>query len=515
MPHFFVDGHTYDPCLKLFIDDHHVRNLFAVERKWGRPQRPAEPVLGDIDGRCLAWGCVRQDAGRFRLWYQSVLQANCHEIAEAGVWGRGDDFGYFPDRHPDACRETQTSVLSYAESDNGLDWHRPQLDLLEWQGSTANNIVMDGSAAAKQFDGAITNLDTVSVVIDEDAPGHERYKLFCHWETVHVWDNVVAKLGRSDACMERFWKPRGKYICVSGDGIHWQPELRFAKKPAGGGDYSGITRDHRHARWWCNDRAPVGLPDIGFRSAGLCTSDDLLHWPETVEQVIYPDAADDWSMRYQHHGMIPFTYGDQDLGYLELSLAGCPVANHLLTHREGRRWNKAGDRPLIEVGPTGSFDDTLVNAMRNPPLVVGDELIIPYNARTSGSIGFQHFTGQRQGHLALARLRLDGFAALTVNRDAVMRHRKPAYIQTQPIEVQADALHVNIAAHGGSARVALLDEAAQPIEGFTLDNCGPLAEDAVRAAVRWKGHADLRPLRGRAVMVLIELAAGSVWSVRL
>ena len=72
--------------------------------------------------------------------------------------------------------------------------------------------------------------------------------------------------------MERFWAHRAKYLTTSPDGIHWEAPFVRIKNSAGGGDYSGVNRDFRNRRWWYNDRAPVGLPGVGFRSAGLCVS---------------------------------------------------------------------------------------------------------------------------------------------------------------------------------------------------------------------------------------------------
>ena len=517
MAEHFPRGNLHDPSLHLFLDDYHVRNVFAMKRTFGRPRKLEEPALQDIEGRSLAWGCVRQEAdGRFRCWYQSTLQDNVHEMVDAEVWGRGTDYGFYPERHPAACREWQTSILSYAESEDGLHWHRPELGLFEWRGSKQNNIVLDCRRAAEQFGGAITNLDTISVLIDEDAPASERYKLICHWETLHIHDNQVSKLDRPEEDMQRFREPRNKYLVTSPDGIRWNSPLIFVKGCAGGGDYSGVTRDHRNGRWWFNDRAPVGMPGVGFRSAGLCSSADLLDWPENVEQIVHPGQYEDWGRRYQHHGMTPFNYGDQDLGYLELSIQGAPVAMVLLSHRDGQRWQRAhGDGALLEVGPRGSYDDRVLNVMRNPPMVVGDELIIPYNGRTVDTLGYDHFRGRQIGSLGLARMRLDGFAGFEVDPLAVYRHGTAAVIQTQPVEVSAAGVQVNIEGHNGSARAALLDEGGRAIEGYGLTDCLPIAEDEVRATVRWKEKQGVSELQGRRVILMLQMVSGTVWSFRL
>lgn len=503
----------YDPSLHLFVDDDHIRNYFALQRIFGTLEKHPEPVLADIPGRQVAWGSVVQEAdGRFRLWYQSVCESSPHEMSNAGVYGRGDEFGFFPERFPAAVRATQTSVISYAESEDGLIWVKPDLGLVEWQGSTANNIVLDGARAAAQFDGALTNMDTVTMLRDDTDPNaQQRYKLICHWETIHVWDNRVSNLGRAESYIDQMWAARAKYLTTSPDGIHWDAPLVRIKECAGGGDYAGITRDERNQRYWFSDRAPIGLPGLRYRSAAFCTSPDLYHWPETVEMVFAPGAYEDYGKRYEHHGLIPFNYGDQDLCFLEYSITGRPIAGVLGSHRDGERWRLVnGHTPFLSLGPAGAFDAEIVAMTRNAPFRDGDRLLFFYNGR-GVPLGQQ----KRIGRLGVATLRLDGFAGLAVDELALRRHQLPAMLLTHPLTVQNDELQLNLAGHRGTAKVALLDEAAQPIPGYTLEQCLPLAEDGVRTPVRWQEQATISALHGRRVMVLVQIQAGILYAVRL
>src|SRR2546422_955447 len=61
-----------------------------------------------------AWLCVLHDAGRYRLWY------NAASATESGLF------------------------VSSAESDDGLNWRKPTLNLIERNGSKRNNIVYTG-----------------------------------------------------------------------------------------------------------------------------------------------------------------------------------------------------------------------------------------------------------------------------------------------------------------------------------------------------------------------------------
>ena len=135
--------------------------------------------------------------------------------------------------------------------------------------------------------------------------------MICHWESVHCWDNQVYKLGRSEAYIKRMWDARAKYVTSSPDGIHWTAPLVRIKAASGGGDYCGVTRDDRHGGYWFNDRARAGVPGIpGIRTAGLCQSRNLYNWPAGLEQVFPVGEWEDFGRKYEHHGMVPFTYGE-------------------------------------------------------------------------------------------------------------------------------------------------------------------------------------------------------------
>src|SRR5439155_4124944 len=296
--------------------------------------------------------------------------------------------------------------------------------------------------------------DSVSVVRDDAASDpQKRYKMINHWESLHCWDERAPNLDRPKDWRDKFWAHRAKYLTTSPDGIHWEPTITFIKN-AEGGDYCGVLRDERNQRWLFTDRPTVGL-GVGYcRLAGLSASKDLYHWPEHLEQVMYPGEFEDYGRRYEHHGWTPFNYGDQDLAVLELSIVGQPVLGILCSHRDGQRWQILSyDPPLLKVGPKGADDDTIAAVTRNAPFAAGDRLRFFYNGRRG--------TGDRKdrfGGIFAAHLRLDGFAGLIVDTLALDRHKKPAVLQTQMLRVTQNQLQLNLAAHRGSAAVALLDD---------------------------------------------------------
>ena len=139
-----------------------------------RPTVLAEPVLqGDSDADASGtsiYGSVIRDGGMFRMWYQA--------------WPRdwnGDD----------------VITVGCVESDDGLNWRRPQYGLVECMGSKANHL---------------TDLPfhSPSVVIDPDAVLGARYRAFGY--------SAPSKFsGRFPQTVNA----AGYYTAHSADGLHW------------------------------------------------------------------------------------------------------------------------------------------------------------------------------------------------------------------------------------------------------------------------------------------------------
>ena len=70
--------------------------------------------------------------------------------------------------------------ICYAESEDGQHWVRPNLGIIDFQGSKDNNIILDLPGVAK-FD--FNGFDNLSVFYDENpnCPADEKYKMTCWW----------------------------------------------------------------------------------------------------------------------------------------------------------------------------------------------------------------------------------------------------------------------------------------------------------------------------------------------
>ena len=116
--------------LELFVDDHLVERLNGAELRLHRPEPQDVAVRYDApwEGNTCGYVTVFQDGDVYRMYYR----------------GSGHKYG-------DAEADWHTEVYCYAESRDGIEWHKPSLGLIEFEGSTDNNIILDEKPATHNF----------------------------------------------------------------------------------------------------------------------------------------------------------------------------------------------------------------------------------------------------------------------------------------------------------------------------------------------------------------------------
>jgi hypothetical protein len=75
-------------------------------------------------------------------------------------------------------------------------------------------------------------------------------------------------------------------------------------------------------------------------------------------------------------------------------------------------------------------------------------------------------------------------------------------------------LEINADSDKGCILVELLDEAGNPIPGFTKDECVPFSRDAVRGAVEWKDGRNIGELEGKPVRVTFHMRTAKLYAFR-
>ena len=432
---------------QFFIDDHLIETMSGLKRVVQRPEKcDQNPVLqGDAPGEG---------------WLARILGNSVHFDAEENIFKMWYD---------------TTGGVAYATSNDGINWDKSALGVMEVDGSTDNNLVCPGR-----------NL-TVTKDLAEKDPAR-RYKGL-------YWCSL------SDP--EVKWMGKGHFAAFSADGIHWDhaPENPVMSFDHGATDGQSVFGwDSNHNKYVVYQRPHPEFLDPAKRSVGWSTSDDFIHWDPCVS-VMVPDEGD---ARYQEFYRMPVVkYESIYLGFAWIydndpDFAVQTLNTQLTVSRDGVTWDRAGDRQYVLTnGPAGSFDSyySCVCTM----IAIGDELFLYYLGANfphtppgeGGKRGSQKawignvIDGERRAFAA-------GLAKLPRGRIVSMEpEAQDGVLTTETLRFAGSTLTLNADAAGGRIEVEVLDENGDPVEGCSRSEAIPVSEDSFRCSVKWKEDREL------------------------
>jgi len=453
---------------QLFLDNCLLARADNVTRQIHEPRRhPRNPVFkaatADRNQAVVETVLQFDTAPRFRMWYVS--------------W---DDWQTL------STGQLIRFANSYAVSDDGVHWTRPELNLHTVKGLEGpNNVVIPYG----QMQGVFYR--------PEEPDPNRRFQA------------LVLVERKNPAVRE------GYYLHYSADGIHWKGDLKRPVIPSLTGGYAvpqnGIGDTTRF--WWDPLRNRY-TGDVKFvispgtvRGRGVMHSDDLVHWtrptPTFMARRSETQIYGHWGSAYQ--GM-----------YLGLRWVFVPARSRrhatyveLDCSRDGRIWTRVGaGQPFMRFNDRHDTWDASI--MRPVSLLeVGDEVWIYYfGAPTEIEMANQDLpAGHRTDYaLGLATLKRDRFAS--INGGA-----QPGVLTTRPLTFTGGSLRVNAQmADKGRLRVAIVTEDNRPIDGYGFDDCRGLTGDGTSLAVTWKSGPRLpNAVRPRLKFELTEAKLFSFW----
>ena len=378
----------------------------------------------------------------------------------------------------------------YATSTDGIHWERPNLGLMDYQGSRENNIIS-------------LDLNHGSIFKDPSAEPERRFKCILG---AGKYDYVAVYGGgarfRYDEIPPETWHYGSVGGLYSPDGIHWTPCEKLimpwytdTRNVAFWDDriqkYVAYVRWNEYLR--VEDGAQRGSFD--YRAIARSESTDFENFP-VPEKILEPDFddpedADMWGGGLYDTAAVKYPLADD--AYFIFTAAYYHTTDaldiQLAASRDGihfTRWRE----PFVRLGPDGAFD-SLMLYMGVGVLPFGDELRLYY---TGYDQPHDKVTGEEyRPAIGSALLRLDGF----VSQDAAGQE---GWLTTLPFTCEGSHLEVNM---DGSARgwlkVELLDEAMQPLKGFTEAEADRLGGSSTAQIVTWSGKQDLSALKGQTV----------------
>ncbi|MAE64767.1 MAG: hypothetical protein CMJ18_10915 [Phycisphaeraceae bacterium] len=455
--------------VELFLDDRFVSFTDNIRRRVQTAQvHPESPLIRREhpweQGHVCLLGSVRHDPERdlLRMWYMAV----------------GKNY-------------PTEKFMAYAESDDGVHWTRPMLDLVPYEGIRKTNILFgDGFAVTGP-----------AVLPNPDQSDPERRFLVTfnsytktHDDTLDISDTIA----------------RWNYIAWSPDGIHWNP-------PQGRKAFGGKADSCQSTVWDPVARVfrayvrrtlfdPLGQR---VRTWAYLESPDFEHWGPTQE-LLRLDAGDGGSdgqiqqlsiTRYDgiYIGLLSMFrveqyYQGPEGGYLKWDRSGPqgdldegPQINdiQLVTSRDGVNFTRVGDRQIF-LGATrreGVFSTSGHRTAGNL-VVFRDKVHIFCDGRLGG-------WGQRSPmQIGLATVPVDRFVSMEPDR----KYRE-GVIELVPLVFPDTRLRLNASTRNTvytkeTSVGCIWPEAADPdghaIAGFSRKDAVPMDGDRFDHPLQWK-----------------------------
>ena len=477
----------------LMVDDHHilyrsgtVRKLKPLKRFSDKPIIAADKLWETTVAYCSVY--KNPESGKYQLWYQA-----------------------WPGRS--GC------YMCYAESDDGINWIKPELGLLTFNGSSKNNILFKNGYGA-------------SVIFDKNDPDPDKRYKSAFWE-----QDLIKGL-----------KYPGMSIAYSPDGIHWEkhPKNPLIKgsygdyiqpplandlkqqgaqgKPVSVSDVIDLIWDQNrqvyavYAKTWLD--GPKG--DMHWKRAVVRTeSKNFIDWTKP-RLIIWPDEFDSindlaetdrtagggGSDGVQLHSGPAFYYNDLYFSMLQVMDSGGTgnMAIELALSRDGYSW-KRPFRNIWFIPPLENkklFDASLIWSNATP--VYSRDVFRFYY----GAYGKPWNSSDNRQISGI------GFAEMPRNRFAGIRPlKKFGQITLKSLALdKIKRIEVNGHAANGAISVEVLGDSGYRIKGFTKADSIPIKTDSLRNISEWNNESISQLPKGR-YRLRIHLENAEVYAVTL
>ena len=396
----------------------------------------------------------------------------------------------------------------YAESDDGITWSKPNLGIVEVDGSAANNVILVGGRLGPFIDGRA------------GVPEAERYKACALGVTS---DEEVGLFGY-----------------VSADGLHWtklREEMIVDKELEN-------HFDSQNVMFWSDVEERYVLyarhTEGGRRATARATSEDFVNWTASTPMT-YSDTGTTipsehlYTNQTSPYFRAPHVYISLPGRILFADLEQMPREDDIAAVRKDvitddlRRFYET--EVVAESGQPGDVSDGVLLTSRAGTLLYDftfrESFVRPgiglsnwmsrtnypacgvvQTGPTEMSLYVQRDYSQKTSHLERMTLRLDGFTSLNAPYDG-------GDMTTKPFTFEGDELEVNYSTSAaGSIRIEVQDAEGTPLPGYGPDECRELIGDEIERVVAWEGGSAVSGLAGKPVRLRFVMKDADVYSFR-
>jgi hypothetical protein len=392
------------------------------------------------DGKYAAYFTIFKDGPLYRMYYRGQAELKSEQFA---------------------C---------YAESKDGIQWTKPDLGLVDYQGSKKNNIILAGPAKSGTHN--FTPFKDTRPGVRED----ERYKA----------------VGGGPL-----------YAFASRDGIHWRKLVDQPVLTKGAFDSQNL------AFWDPNKKKYVAYYRIFLnkvRAVAYAESDDFKTWSnlqpidlgKTLPEHFYTNATQPYFRAPHYYFSFPSRFVPNRQRLPDHPLQGISEGV-FLSSRDGLRFDRTFMEGFIRPGPD--------------PLNWGDRSNMPaWGLVQTGpeemSLYFTQHYRYPSHHLRRGVFRLDGIASASAGVQA-------GELLTRPLTFTGKKLALNFATGAtGSIKVEIQRLDGKPLPGFSLADAKDLFGDAVNETYAWKTNPDLGAVVGTPVRLRFVLKDADLFSYR-
>jgi len=447
-----------------------------------KPQRrgPIIPPERPWEAMGLSVGFILQDGGKYRAW--------------------------------GSCQDRQgKSYHCYFESEDGLNWQRPNLGIVEYQGNKENNLIEDAPGC---------------VFVDPAADPAERYKGVSNGEIEvaafrafikkhpHRWEHRAL---RKDAGFIA-----ALYGWVSPDGLHWtrraEPFTVEHTDTQVIGTYDAARRKYRiYTRtYFVGPRSrrapadPVGMGWLGDargagrRSIGYTESDHFGDFPVSrllltprsdmsPSELLYTNGYTTIPSAPDHHLLFPTVWDtSDDSTHLEMAASG-----------DGRVWNWVPGGRLMETGLFGRFDGGCIFWHPNLIELAGGDVALPYTGYEFPHKYPRGAWSYRPGHAVWPKGRIVALEAAEEGEFSTVSFLFPG----RKLRINA------VTKRAGRVLVAVTRRNGSFLPGRSFDDAVPIVGDQYRTPVTWKGGDDLGAEESEPIALKFRITKAKIYGL--
>jgi hypothetical protein len=452
---------------ELFVDSFLIASKTNVAFTLHEPHDEGSVLAFDApwEGRFCAYCTVIHDHDNFRVYYR----------------GKGSD-----------AKDGVGEVTCVAESTNGVKWSKPTLNLVELNGSSANNIILAARESSHNFSPFIDG--------NPSAKAAEKYKAIGGYQNT------------------------GLKAYVSPDGLHWKEMREAAVLSTNEVPYQHMFDSQNVAFWSSAEKRYLLYFRVyanRFRRIARAESKDFVKW-ENIRLMEYRGADGNPAPVEQLYTSQTHSYFRAPHIYISLAARFMP-GRQVLTAEEATAigvhpsyFKDISDAVFMTSREEACYDRTFMSALIKPG--IGAENWVSrttYPALNTVQTGPHEMSiyanqnyAQPTAHLRRYTLRTDGFASLRAAYEG-------GEFFTRPLTFSGNQLLLNFSTSAaGGIKIAVLDADGKTIPGYGLSDSVESIGNEIERPARWKSGTDVGALAGKKVRLHFKMKDADLFAIR-